>query len=99
MTDQNTPSITELQQKANEGDAQAQFNLGCCYATNTDIEKNNHLAFEWIQKAAEQGLVDAQLFLGLSYSIERLKQNDENLDILRGYFTERKFFKPKWLFA
>ncbi len=99
MTDQNTPSISELQQKANEGDAQAQFNLGCCYATNTDIEKNNHLAFEWIQKAAEQGLVDAQLFLGLSYSIERLIQNDENKDILIGYWTEGKSFKPQWLFA
>ena len=32
MTEQNTLSISELEQKANAGDANAQFNLAVCYA-------------------------------------------------------------------
>ena len=67
MTDQNTFAIAELQQKANDGDAQAQFDLALCYANGTDIEKNEELAFNWHKKAAEQGHVNAQFALGLYY--------------------------------
>jgi len=67
MADQNTFAIDELQQKANDGDAQAQFDLALCYANGTAIEKNKELAFDWHKKAAEQGHVNAQFALGLYY--------------------------------
>ena len=71
MTDQNTFAIAELQQKANNGDAQAQFDLAFCYADGTEIEINRELAFEWHKKAAEQGHVNAQFALGLYYFISK----------------------------
>ncbi|MFI3121787.1 MAG: hypothetical protein QX203_17600 [Methylococcaceae bacterium] len=40
MTEQNTLSISELQQRANAGDAQAQFYLAYCYAEGINIERN-----------------------------------------------------------
>ncbi|MCL7421844.1 MAG: hypothetical protein M8364_13155 [Methylobacter sp.] len=67
MTENNKFSISKLQQKANDGDAQAQFELALCYANGTDVEKNTELAFDWHKKAAEQGHVDAQFALGLYY--------------------------------
>ena len=67
MTDQNTFAFDELQQKANDGDAQAQFDLALCYADGTEIEINRELAFDWHKKAAEQGHVNAQFALGLYY--------------------------------
>lgn len=67
MAEKNTISILELQQKANDGDAQAQFELALCYAKGTNIEKNAELAFEWHKKAAERGYVNAQFALGLYY--------------------------------
>ena len=67
MTEQKTCSISELQQKAHEGDAQAQFDLALCYAKGEEIEKNIALALELVKKAAEQGLDNAKLTLGLSY--------------------------------
>jgi len=75
MTKQNTFAFDELQQKANEGDAQAQFDLALCYACGTgskytpdsikqydyaNIEENAEFALNWHKKAAEQGHVDAQ---------------------------------------
>jgi TPR repeat protein len=36
MTEQNTLSISELKQQANEGDAQAQFALGLYYSTKIE---------------------------------------------------------------
>jgi TPR repeat protein len=67
MNEKNTFSISELQQQANSGEAQAQFELALCYAKGTDIEKNLELAFDWHKKAVEQGHVDAQFTLGLYY--------------------------------
>jgi TPR repeat protein len=67
MTENNKFSISELQQKANDGDAQAQFELALCYANGADMEKNIELAFNWHKKAAEQGHVNAQFALGLYY--------------------------------
>lgn len=56
MTEQNTLSISELQQQANAGDAQAQYDLALYYAECEYFD----LALEWFNKAAEQGFADAQ---------------------------------------
>ena len=82
MTEQNTLSISELQQKANDGDAQAQFELALCYAKGKDVERNMELAFDWHKKAAEQGHVNAQFALGLYYILNmgRIQQVNECLN-------------------
>lgn len=79
MIEKNTFSISELQQKANDGDAQAQFELALCYANGTDVEKNTELAFDWHKKAAEQGHVNAEFALGLYYLLgkDQMQQTQE----------------------
>lgn len=63
MSEQNTLSISELQQQANAGDAQAQYNLASHYAECEHFD----LAFEWFRKAAEQGFAEAQYELAIGY--------------------------------
>lgn len=58
-------SVSELLRKAEAGDAEAQFNLGVCYADGQDYEK----AAYWYRKAAEQGLAEAQCKLGMLYAL------------------------------
>jgi TPR repeat protein len=67
MTENRTISISELQQKANAGDAQAQFELALCYANGEGVEKNSEASLKWLKNAAELGLVSAQLSLGFLY--------------------------------
>ena len=69
MTAQTTTSIAELQQKAQAGDAQAQFDLALCYANGDGVEKDEVVAFDWHKQAAELGHADAQFALGLFYFI------------------------------
>ncbi|MEI6335167.1 MAG: tetratricopeptide repeat protein [Methylococcaceae bacterium] len=70
MTELHTQAISEMQQQANNGDAQAQFDLAYCFAHGRGIQKNTELAFNWNQKAAEQGLVNAQLAMGFYYFLD-----------------------------
>lgn len=69
MTAQTTASIAELQQKAQAGDAQAQFVLALRYANGDGVEKDEVVAFDWHKQAAELGHGDAQFALGLFYFI------------------------------
>ena len=78
MTEQNTCSISELQQQATAGNVQAQFDLAYCYACGAGIEVNRELALGWLTKAAELGLASAQLALGYYYIGDLLESvNDE----------------------
>ncbi len=57
--------------KAEQGDANAQYNLGCYYFFGGDEapagEKNPVKAFEWFNKSAAQGNAEAQEMLGTCY--------------------------------
>ena len=46
---------TELKEKAEEGDSEAQVNLGWCYFNGLGIDRDYKKAASWFQKAAEQG--------------------------------------------
>ena len=48
-------------------DAIAQYNLGWMYKFGHGVEQSNEKAWEWYQKAAEQGLAIAQYKLGTMY--------------------------------
>ena len=63
-------SSTELADKrvsAEQGDAQAQFELGQLYARGQGVIQNHRKALDWYLKAADQGLAEAQYNLGIVY--------------------------------
>ena len=61
-----TPPLS-LPTLAEQGDAEAQFELGRAYFTGEDVRKDVGEAVRWYRKAAEQGHAAAQHFLGVLY--------------------------------
>jgi hypothetical protein len=62
------PNIGELQIKASQGDADAQFELGACYFNGDGVEQNREKGVRWFIKAADNGLRDAQSYVGTFYA-------------------------------
>lgn len=57
-----------IKQSAEQGNAQAQAKLASLYLLGRDgFEKDEKLAAEWMEKAANQGLVDAQVVMAAMY--------------------------------
>ena len=56
--------MEELIKQAEQGDAEAQFQLGLAYYNGDGIKKNYSKAYYWFQKSIEQGNNDAQNYLG-----------------------------------
>ena len=56
-----------LQERAEQGDAEAQYNLGVSYAEGDGVVKDLEEAIKWWRKAADQGNADAQTNLGIAY--------------------------------
>ena len=54
----------EYKARAEQGDAEAQFNLGFCYDDGRGVEKDYGEAVKWYRKAAEQNFAPAQFNLG-----------------------------------
>src|SRR5262245_59017032 len=63
--------ITQLRKAAEQGDAEAQYKLGCLYANGRGLPVDDCQAAKWYQKAAEQGNPDAQNNLGWMYETGR----------------------------
>ncbi|MFN8922219.1 MAG: tetratricopeptide repeat protein, partial [Sphingobacteriia bacterium] len=57
-------TLQVLQQRAEQGDADAQHTLGRMYATGEGVLQDYKQAVYWSQKAAEQGNTKAQYNLG-----------------------------------
>ncbi|MGZ5044937.1 MAG: J domain-containing protein [Methylobacter sp.] len=55
-------------QLAEQGNAEAQFQLGLTYASPQGITKDDKQAADWLSKAAEQGHREAQTKLGFMYA-------------------------------
>ena len=53
---------------AEQGDANAQYNLGLLYALGQGVPQDFERAAEWYEKAAEQGVAAAQYNLGVIYA-------------------------------
>ena len=58
----------ETMEKATQGEAWAQFNLGIMYANGRGVPENDAEAVKWFRKAADQGFAIAQYNLGLMYA-------------------------------
>lgn len=52
--------LDKFRVQANQGDVNAQYNLGLMYEKGLVVSQDYHKAFEWYSKAAEQGHADAQ---------------------------------------
>ena len=61
--------IDQLRLKAEQGDAEAQFNLGYMYTEGLGVPLDNQEAVRWYRLAAEQGFANAQFNLGAMTSI------------------------------
>ena len=59
--------LEQLRRDAVQGNAKAQYLLGCCFNGDQGLERNPAEAAKWWGKAAERGVADAQYCLGLSY--------------------------------
>src|ERR1700674_5654986 len=62
-----SPALDELLLKAEQGDADAQYNLGFLYANGEGVTLDYTEAANWYRKAAERGDARAQLKLGVLY--------------------------------
>ena len=67
-----------LQEKANSGDARAQYELGLWWIKKVIDEKNYLKAATWFKLAAIQGLKEAQYSLGVLYDAGVGMEKDEN---------------------
>ena len=67
--EQNDPEAVKWCQKAaNEGNAEAQYQLGRAYEFGWGVPRNGAEAIKWFRKAAEQGNADAERELGWCYA-------------------------------
>ena len=60
--------LTETRRLAEQGDADAQYNLGVMYANGEGVPQDAAEAVRWYRISADQGNAAAQNNLGLSYS-------------------------------
>jgi TPR repeat protein len=60
--------LQKLIEKANQGNADAQYSLGFMYANGQGVPQNYPVAIEWLSKAADQGNGGAEYGLGYMYA-------------------------------
>ncbi|WP_447888963.1 tetratricopeptide repeat protein [Serratia fonticola] len=64
-------AISELQQKAEQGNVQAQYLLGRRYLEAKGVERDHEKGYFWIKKAAEKNNADAQYDIASDYENQR----------------------------
>src|SRR5438067_10132648 len=77
--------LAAVKDKAESGDAEAQFALATIYDLGVDVPKNYAESGKWYLKAANQGLAEAQFKLGVRY-FEYGKQAKENYTTAFSWF-------------
>lgn len=58
-----------LRTYADEGDPEAQYNIGWMYLNGYGLAINDSLALEWWQRASDQGYTDATFSMAMLYSL------------------------------
>jgi len=61
-------SVRWFRMAADQGDRDAQYNLGTIYAKGQGVKPDGQEAVKWYLKAASQGDVDSQYMLGVRYA-------------------------------
>jgi thiol-disulfide isomerase/thioredoxin len=65
---QDPPDVAELRRAAEQGDPEAQSQLGDLYQRGNGVPEDDAEAVAWFRRAAGQGYADAQFRLGFVYS-------------------------------
>jgi hypothetical protein len=60
-------SLPELRRLADQGDPDAQWQMGVRYHNGEDVQQDDAKAMGWFERAADQGQIDAQSHLGAYY--------------------------------
>ena len=60
-------AVVWYSKSAEQGNAEAQFLLGCCYHVGSGVTENKETAVYWYSKSAEQGNAEAQNQLAYCY--------------------------------
>jgi len=60
-------AVKSYRKAADQGNVEAQYNLGDCYFNGKGVVKDQREAVTWYRKAAEQGNATAQIGLGYCY--------------------------------
>src|SRR5438445_688560 len=63
----NKTALNQLRVRAEQGNVDAQFDLGFMYQNGDGVPKDSAQAVQWYRRAAEQGYAKAQYNLGLLY--------------------------------
>ncbi len=79
MSDQLSRDIDFLQRAADNGNAEAMFLLGVCYAQGDRLEQNFRAAAKWFHEASRKGHPAATTSLGFLYSRGRGVRLDQKL--------------------
>ena len=66
----------EFRKAADQGNAEAQYDLGLCYEVGSGVPEDEVEAVKWYRKAAEQGHAEAQTDLGRCYNYGRGVKED-----------------------
>ena len=64
---EDAPTVVELRAAAEQGDSEAQYQLGLLYRTGVGVPQHYPEALRWLEAAVEQGNADAQWVLGIMY--------------------------------
>lgn len=72
-------ALSLFRKLAEQGHADAQFQLAQMYNWGEGITQNDVLAIYWYRKAAEQGVASAQFCLGTKYKLGQGFQQDDTL--------------------
>jgi len=74
-------NFSKLNLRAEQGDVEAQFELGFMYDFGSGVEKDASKAVYWYQKAANQGDATAQFFLGSMYDYGNGGEKDDTMAV------------------
>jgi uncharacterized protein len=91
------PSVPEMVQRAESGEAKAQFELGRAYEDGKGMPQDDDRASEWFRKAADQGNAQAQNSLGVMYALGRSVQRDRE-EAVRWYKKAAKQGLPEAIY-
>jgi TPR repeat protein len=86
-------SIEDLHKAAEQGDVDAQYNLGMAYLDAKGVPKNETEALKWFLKAAKKGHVQAQSKLGYLYSRRGLTVESGGNDVPADLAEARKWYR------
>ncbi len=69
-------AFEDCKRLADQGDPNAQFNLGVIYETGQGTSQDFSEAVKWYSKSADQGVPDAQLNLGVMFAVGKGVRQD-----------------------